>query len=371
MNIYVDGMFFLLSGIGRIYENVLRALIEADGVQRITTVVPDSRKRKFQGMFSSPRLDSRFVPYEQGSWEEFFLKGWVIGRFRPKPDLYYFPNFYAPFFFRGEYIVNINDLIPLYPFYDIPEWKKKAVRFLLWRSLRNAAGCVCISRFTREEVTRMFRCDEKKLSIIHPWIDEGFLEKANRAPEDEPRAVEGDYLLFVGNRFVHKNLGTIVRAFGLLIRDFPRLRLVVAGARMRRVDDVDITVRDFGLEEKVIEMENPPDAVVRNLYRHAKAFVFPSLVEGFGIPPLEAMAYGVPVVCSDIPVIKEVCGDTVRYADPCDPASFAAEIRGVFSDPKAEQAIRKGKERVRLYRRETALKQYLDLFRKCIETRTG
>jgi len=371
LNIYVDGMFFLLSGIGRVYENVLRALIEADGVQRITTVVPDSRKRDFQGMFSSPRLDTRFVPYEQGSWEEFFLKGRVIGRFRPKPDLFYFPNFYTPFFLHGKFVVNINDLIPLYPFYDIPEWKKKTVRFLLWRSLRNAAGCVCISRFTREEVTRMFRCDAKKLSIIHPWIDDSFLEMVNSAPEDEPRAVEGDYLLFVGNRFVHKNLGTLVRAFRLLMPDYPRLKLVVAGARMRRVDDVDIAVKELGIGDKVIEMENPRDAVVRNLYRHAKAFVFPSLVEGFGIPPLEAMAFGVPVVCSDIPVIREVCGEAARYAHPSDPASFAAEIRSVFSDPEAGQMIRKGRERVCLYRRETALKQYLDLFRRCIEMRMG
>lgn len=367
MNIYVDGMFFLLSGIGRVYENVLRALIEADGVQRITTVVPDSRKRDFQGMFSSPRLDVRFVPYGQFSWEEFFLKGRVIHGFRPKPDLYYFPNFYAPFYFPGKYVVNINDLIPLYPCYDIPQWKKETVRYLMRRSLQDAVRCICISRFTREEVLRMFPCDEKKLSVIHPWIDEGFLEKANRAVEDEPRAVEGDYLLFVGNRFVHKNLGTLVRALRLLTTDYPRLRLVVAGARMRKVDDVDIAVKDLGMGEKVIEMENPPDSIVRNLYRHAKAFVFPSLVEGFGIPPLEAMAYGVPVVCSDIPVIREVCGDAARYAVTSDPSSFAAEIRNVISEQEPQRPVLRGKERVKLYRRETAVREYLKLFRECIE----
>jgi glycosyltransferase involved in cell wall biosynthesis len=137
---------------------------------------------------------------------------------------------------------------------------------------------------------------------------------------------------------------------------------------MRKVDDVDITVKELGLEAKVIEMESAGDATVRNLYRHAKAFVFPSLVEGFGIPPLEAMAFGVPVVCSDIPVIREVCGDAVRYAATSDPASFAAEIRNVLSERENRETIRRGRDRIGLYRRKTAVKQYLDLFRECLET---
>lgn len=360
-------MSFLESGIGRVYANVLRALLDADGVERISTVVPVSREREFRGMFSSPRLEARFVPYGQGSWKEFFVKGRTIGGIHPKPDLYYFPNFYVPFFFRGKFLATIHDLIPIYPLYDIPEWKKAAVRFLMRRSLRNAAGCVCVSRFTRDEVVRMFRSDGKKLTVIHNWIDDGYLELAGVSAEDEAPAVEGDYLLFVGNRFVHKNLGTLVRAFSLLRSDFPRLKLVVAGARVRKVDDIDTAVKDLGLEEKVVEMIRPGDAVVRNLYRHAKAFVFPSLVEGFGFPPLEAMAFGVPVVCSDIPVIREVCGDAVRYAAPSDPAAFADQIRNVFSEREPRQAILRGKERVKTFRRETAMKRYLDLFRACLE----
>lgn len=367
MNIYVDGISFHQSGIGRVYANVLRALLDADGVDRVSTIVPISREREFHEMFSSPRLDVRFVPYVQGSWKEFFIKGRTIGGIRPKPDLYYFPNFYVPFFFQGKFLVTIHDLIPIYPLYDIPEWKKAAVRILMRRSLRNAARCICVSRFTRDEVMRLFRCNGETLSVIHNWIDEGFLEMADVPEGDEPPAVEGDYLLFVGNRFVHKNLGTLVRAFRLLISDFPRLKLVIAGGRVRKVDDVDTTVKDLGLEEKVVEIVSPGDAVVRNLYRHAKAFVFPSLVEGFGFPPLEAMAFGVPVVCSDIPVIREVCGDAVRYAVPSDPASFADEIRKAVAERDRGHSIRKGKEQVRLYRRETSVKRYVELFRASLE----
>ncbi len=363
MNIYIDGTFFRLSGIGRIYENVMGALLESDVVEKVCTVVPVSRRREFLNRFSSSKLDARFVNYENITWRDFTVKALDIGKFSPRPDIYYFPNYYFPFGLRGKIVVNINDIIPIYPLFDIPGWKKAIVRFLISRSIKISRRCVCISRFTRDDVLREFHCKPDRLAVIYPWIDDKYLDYDRNMSADEPRIVGADYILFVGNRFIHKNLAALLAAFHMVLDDFPELKLVVAGKKVRKRDDVDICREKYGLQEHVIEMEALNDSQVMNLYRHSSVFVFPSFIEGFGLPPLEALAFRRHVVCSDIPVLREVCGDSVRYADPRDPAALAREIRNALTaPPKTDSLSERDRERIHIYRKEKSLSQFMDLF---------
>jgi glycosyltransferase involved in cell wall biosynthesis len=367
LRIYIDGMFFRSSGIGRCYENLLRALDGADDVSGICTIVPRSREEDFRRSFPSGKIDARFVDFSYLGASDFLRKGFLIRSFHPAPDLFYFPNINMPYFWEGKAVSQVHDLIPLTRHSDWPWRHRFAFRRLAARALRRSHRTVCVSEFTKRQVMAEYRIAGDRIRVIHNWIDDGFL-RGSRLPDTEKPIVEGEYLLCVGNRSTHKNLKTLFEAFRRLLPVFPGLKVVVVGARMRARDDVDDAVSDPALAERIVQVPPVTDERLRNYYGFARAFVFPTLIEGFGIPPLEALAFGVPAVCSDIPAIREVCGDAVRYADPADPEAFARQIRSALSDPQLNSVYReRGAVTLSRYRREPALGKYLDLFRDCME----
>ena len=367
MNIYLDGMFFRSSGIGRCYENLLLALEASDDVSRICTIVPRAREDDFRRSFPSAKIDAMFVDFSYLGISDYFRKGFLLRKFRPAPDLFYFPNINLPYFWKGKSISQVNDLIPISRFSDWPWRHRLAFRRLAGRALRLSGTTVCISEFTKQQLMKEYRVSGDRLQVIYPWIDEAFLQGCRKTDPGKP-LVEGDYLLYVGNRSAHKNLKVLFDALRLLLPEYPGLKAVVAGARMRPHDAVDAAASDPMLKGHIVQYLQVSDEQIMKLYAFARVFVFPTFIEGFGIPPLEALAFGVPVVCSDIPVIREVCGDAVRYADPYDPASFALEIRSALLDAEKNSIIKEtGSGRLSLYRKELSLSQYLELFRMCAQ----
>lgn len=368
MRIYVDGMFYRLSGIGRCYENVLSALLATKDVSKVFTVVPRGRTEEFTRQFRSDKLEVRFIDFAHLSYGDFFRKAPLIRAFSPDPDILFFPNFNVPFFLRGKIVSTVNDLTPISRYSDYSRLQQAGFRFLVRRAIRVSVRTVCISEFGRQLVMDAFGVPEDNLPIIHPWVAEAFLG-GEGAARRRTAPVDGDYLLFVGNRYGYKNLGGLLAAFRLLLPEFPGLKAVVVGVQKGMGDDAERLLADPSLRGKVLEFPRASDDELKALYVHTKVFVFPSFMEGFGLPPLEALAFGVPVVCSDIPVIHEVCGDAVRYADPSDPASIAGQIRCALIETERNGVYReKGVERVRRYTREESIRRYMDLFRDCMDT---
>ncbi len=369
MRIYVDGMFFRLSGIGRCYENVLRALLEAPDVSRVCTIVPGGRRDDFTRAFSSGKMEAMYADFAELSFGDFFRKAGMIRTFSSAPDILFFPHFNVPFFLEGRIVSVVNDLIPISEYSGYSRLQQAGFRFLVRHALRVSANTVCISQFGRRQVMDAFGVPEARLPVIHPWVSGRFLAGGEKAREGRG-PVEGDYLLFVGNRYVYKNLRGLLEALRLLLPEFPGLKAAVVGAQKKGSDEVERLLADPFLRESVVEFPGASDDQLMSLYAHARVFVFPSFMEGFGIPPLEAMAFGVPVVCSDIPVIREVCGDAVRYADPKDAGALAREIRNALMDTAGNEVFREaGKERVRRYGVEESIGKYLALFRDCLENR--
>lgn len=363
MKIYVDGMFYGLSGIGRCYENVLSALLAAADVSKVFTVVPAIRREEFCRQFRSDKLDSRFVDFAHLSYGDFFRKAAIIRVFSPLPDILFFPNFNVPFFLRGKIVSTVNDLTPISRYSDYSRLQQAGFRFLVRRALRVSERTVCISMFGRRLVMDAFGVPQDRLPVIHPWVAEAFLGGGNAARR-RSAPVEGEYLLFVGNRYGYKNLGGLLSALRLLLPEFPGLKAVVVGVQKGTGGDAERLMADPSLRGRVVEFPRASDDELKALYARAKVFVFPSFMEGFGLPPLEALAFGIPVVCSDIPVIREVCGDAVRYADPSDPRSIAGEVRAALTEMEENRVFaEKGRERVRRFSREISLERYLDLFR--------
>lgn len=365
MKIYIDGMLFRHAGIGRIYQNLLQGLAESPEISRIYTVIPRVRKEDFLQKYPYDKIEAIFtdLPF---NYTEYFRKGLLIHNFKPKPDIHYFPYHNVPYFLKGIVVSTVCDLIPISPFYSLPWHATWRFRYLLSHALKVSSRVVCISDFTKSQVIECFDVAPDLLEVIYPPLDDD-LSNDPTVRSEKDRMVEGDYLLFVGSRNVHKNLKCLIDAFGKLLPEFPGLKLVIAGARMRQRDEVDVAIEDENFRGSVIPFLEATDREIENLYAYAKVFVFPSLIEGFGIPPLEAMARGIPVVCSDIPVIREVCGDAVRYADPHDPSDFAAAVRETLMKARNSRDTLVGRDRIRRYSKGKIAGQYIRLFKECNE----
>jgi glycosyltransferase involved in cell wall biosynthesis len=363
MSIYLDGMFFRCSGVGRVYENLLAAFAGNPDVGEIHTIVPASHKERFLEQFSHPMIVPTFVGYGPMGFGDLTQKSVFLRSLRGKVRLCFFPGHNVPLSVPGRYIVSVNDVTVFSPHFRLPWYRKAGFRRLLSRAVHGAEAVVTISETVKGDLVREFGLPPGKIRVIYPWVKEIFFGPSGDEPPPEPLR-EKDYILYVGLRIAHKNVEGVLRAFLLLVDDFPELRLVVAGGRYTTPDMVDRWKTDPRLKDRLIEIPDPTDEEIVRLLSRAKAFVFPSFAEGFGLPPLEAMASGVPVVCSDIPVFREVYGDAVRYVDPSRPESIAEGVReALMDDGSSARFALHGRARAELYRRDRSLHAYIDLIR--------
>lgn len=358
MGIYLDGMFYRCSGVGRVYENLLSGLAEQGGLGEIRTVVPMAHRMNFIERFDHPAIRPVFVGYGPMGIGDFTLKSFVLRSMRRNVRLYLFPGHNVPLFVPGEYIVSVNDVTVFSPRFALSPYRKAGFRRLLARTVLRARAIVTISESVKGELMREFGLPPGKIRVIHPWVKDEFFQAAPEVGSPVP----GDYILYLGLRIAHKNVEGVIRAFLELSGDFPDLKLVIAGGRYSTPDMVDRWKGDPRLKGRLIEILDPSDEEIARLFSRAKAFVFPSYAEGFGLPPLEAMASGVPVVCSDIPVFREVYGDAVGFVDPDRPGSIADGVRKVLLEPEyAARQAEKGRNRAGIYRRDRFLREYLEL----------
>jgi glycosyltransferase involved in cell wall biosynthesis len=225
-------------------------------------------------------------------------------------------------------VVSLLDLQHL----DLPHLfsrSERAFRAVAWhRSVRGADRVIVISAFVRDRAVELLGLDPERVRVVHLGIDHDRYTPG--ALEREP------FLLYPARRWAHKNHDRLFEAFAQLRRERPELRLVLTGGGHTDDAGEGIEVRGFVTEDELID-----------LYRRAAALVFPSLYEGFGQPPLEAMACGCPVACSNAASLPEIVGDAARLFDPNDPSAIADAIRDVLAAPEEWSA--RGLERARLF----------------------
>jgi glycosyltransferase involved in cell wall biosynthesis len=212
-------------------------------------------------------------------------------------------------------VVTLHDLQHL----DLPAMFPRAERLfrrLVWHpSIRRADRVIVISEFVRDRAVALLGLDPARIRVVPQGLDHGRL-----APGDGGRE---PFLLYPARRWPHKNHERLFEAFALVRRERPDLRLVLTGGG-------DFSSLPDGVEARG---HVPWDEVIASM-RRASALVFPSLYEGFGLPPLEAMACGCPVACSNAAALPEVVGDAARLFDPRDPGAIADAVLEVLADPQ-------------------------------------
>ena len=233
-------------------------------------------------------------------------------------DLLHCPTFRAPLRRPGLPVVaTVHDLAVLREPGWFPAWSRAYGRHLMPRAIRLADRVVCVSRATARDASGLLGVSDSRIRVVPNGVDAVFSEPAAREP------VSGPYILFVGTPEPRKNLPRIAGAFARLVREGRPERLVLAGAD--GWGGVELPARD-----RIVQLGRVDDATLRDLYAHARCVAYPSLWEGFGLVAGEALAAGCPVVCSDLPALREVAGSDAIYCDPLSVDSIADALRAAL-----------------------------------------
>lgn len=327
-------------GIGTYVRNLLRQLARLD---RRTEYVLLSRPddRELAGELGE---NFRVVPEPAGQYSlrEQFTVPLRLGR--TAPHLFHTPHYVLPVLTPCRSIVTIHDCIHLiFPQYLRNRMSHACARAMFWTAVRRASRILTVSEASKRDILRFFDVPDTKVTVIHNAIDERF---HRQPPEEEIARVRERYqlhdrfLMYAGNVKPHKNLERLISAFVLLRQGgLDDIKLLITGSEVSRYSTLRRAVHRYNLHKHVRFLGYQSESTLAALYRLADVFVFPSLYEGFGLPPLEAMASGTPVVVSNVSSLPEVVGDAGVLVNPYDPRAIADGLRRVLTDRTLRDAL--------------------------------
>lgn len=231
------------------------------------------------------------------------------------------------------------------------------------RLYAEADAIICVSESSRKDLLRFYPVEEQRTYVIH----HGFAPFAEARIDDLPDGISSfRYILFVGARSGYKNFRSLLEAYKATGAAFDYDLVAVGGGKFAADELQAIEQLDIAKRVRLIPLAT--DALLASLYRNAALFVYPSLYEGFGFPPLEAMSLGCPVLTSRASSMPEICGDAAFYFDPGDPDALAASLCEVLSEGRDKLQMReKGYEQVSRYRWDRTAEQTLEVYRSTLD----
>jgi glycosyltransferase involved in cell wall biosynthesis len=345
------------SGIGVYLKNIIPLILE-----EIPAILLGDSKALATFKWAENQKIIEFTPSVYSLKEQFsYIKA------IPEVDVFWCPHFNAPLF-------PIKAARLITTIYDVNHLANRDMSsFLKWRyakllydnAVRKSEKVITISEFSMKELLRLTMVKEEKLEMIYCGVNVAkFRDNKGPIPEDMPRK----YILYVGNVKPHKNLITLLKAYNALPAKLKEgYKLVILGKKEGFITP-DLEIFRYIEEHKLMSYLHftgyLEDAQVPAIYHHATLFVFPSLYEGFGLPPLEAMASGVPVLCSSAGSLPEVGGEAVQYFNPKDPSELNKELQALLTDPILRSSlVKKGIVRAAQFPWEKAGKAHLKVLR--------
>jgi glycosyltransferase involved in cell wall biosynthesis len=379
MKVVFDGTPFLLekTGIGHYTENLAAHLLRSRPqleLEFFSISLRAGHRLKEASPFlegvgvKGYNLPANFLYYTWWRRTNAFPAESLLGDF----DIFHATNYQAPAL-RGAHLVStVHDI----NFVRFPEMQSKGIRRFITALpalLEKSRMVLADSHFTAGELAEVYDLPPEKTRVVYPGLDPVFMEKP--APEEMETALrayclEPPYLAYIGNLHPRKNLATLLEAFSLLREGGLKHRLaVIGGGGLGKLNNTEyrklmFRVEDLGLEEEVTFTGYVPDERLVSLLSQADMLIFPSIYEGFGLPPLEAMACGVPVITSSRASLPEVVGDAaLLLEDPLQPQEIASKVDAIISDPALRSdLVERGRKRAGAFTWEKAAGQVLDVY---------
>lgn len=318
-----------------------------------------------------PRKPSSDMPRETENWQYKIItssKLWTIFGLtrelirRPKLDLFFSPTHYGPLYTPCPEIISILDLSYKY-FPDLFK-KKDLLQLNIWGkySLKKSAKALTISESSKRDIINEYGISEAKIKVIPVGIKEN-LTIMERSEFNKKYNVKNPYILYVGTLQPRKNIVRLVEAFSKISKTQKELELFIVGRKGWNYDEILNSPKKFEVENKVRFLDSVEDNDLPAFYKNAELFVLPSLYEGFGLPILEAMKYGCPVVTSDISSLPEAGGDAAIYFDPENVEDIMQKIVNVLNDKDLKsRMIRRGHEQIKKFSWEKSAREVLSVF---------
>lgn len=258
---------------------------------------------------------------------------------KEKLDIVHFPHFNLPIFYNRPYIVTIHDLtLSLFPGHKMTKWfHRLAYNIVIRMATKKAKKIIAVSNNTKNDLVKMLKVPEEKVSVLYNGIGPEFTfteESKTFEKTLKKYGINKEFLLYTGVWRDHKNLPRLIKAFELVRNKHNiDLKLVITGKPDPYYPEVKNEVKRLGLTDEVIFPGLVDEKELIHLYNAALFYVFPSLYEGFGMPPLEAMKCGAPVLASNTSSIPEICGDgNAIFFDPNNEEEIAEKIKNLFED---------------------------------------
>ena len=288
-------------------------------------------------------------------------------------DLVHFPHFNVPIFYRKKFIITIHDLILLHfptikntTLNPIFYWLKfLAYKIVIKSAIKRAKKIIAVSEFTKKDILENYNIPESKIVVTYQACENFCQTSSEKENEILKRyGIIKPYLLYVGNAYPHKNLEGFVLAYKDIKKEIDDLNLVLVGKEDYFYGILKKFVKDRNIPS-VIFPDFIPDRDLDLVYKNAAVYVFPSLYEGFGLPPLEAMAKGTPVASSNHECMKEILGDSACYFNARNRKETADTIIRLIGDAESRKNLtEKGYERIKKYSWEKMAKETHDEYQK-------
>ena len=334
------------AGIGRYAHELLAALTRID---RANTYRVFHNQLAFNERVDAPLdpLPRTVIPLTAKPWRMSVLLADFLrvpmDRWIPGIDVFHGTDHLLPPLRRARTVFTLHDLIfKFFPEYHLP-LNRAFLGVMLPRFLRRADSIIAVSECTKRDAIRLYHLPPEKIAVIHEGFDPALrpVEDKNLIAQARARYAHGQpFILYLGTIEPRKNIVALIDAVrALRARGLPH-RLLIAGRKGWLYQPTLDHVAQMGMSDAVDFLDYVPDAELPALFSACDAFVFPSLYEGFGLPPLEAMACGAPVVCSNTSSLPEVVGDAAVLFDPRDIGEIASAIERVVSDAALRDELR-------------------------------
>lgn len=333
MKIVLDARMLYFGGIGTYIRNIVHRLRHSFEITLLSY---------------EPYLDLPFIKMSSAIYS--VGEQWELFRKIPSCDIFWSPHYNVPILPvpAKKRVVIIHDVFHLANKHKLSFCQRIYAEYMIRRAVLKSDLIITVSDFSRREIIKYTGLD-KKIAVVHNGLDHGLFRP--ESPKEPMKPVDSfSYLLFVGNVKPHKNLQNALAAFNLIQERYPDLYFLIVGQKKNLITADHEVLRLAANNNRVIFTGLVQEKELPALYSQACAFLFPSLYEGFGLPPLEAQSCNCPVISSNVASLPEVCGDSVLYCDPSSVEDIAQKLMLLLDDEGLQTELTaRGRENIKRF----------------------